>query len=246
MTDVRLTATNPADSSVVPVACNEKGELKLEEPIVSPPFDGNLDGDLDVSGSITADGSATFEGFVNAGGASHTSIGLQATNTSTTIPALWVQNSNGGTGPLLQGYNSGAKTVEIFNNGSAVFSGFIESKNNFFVNSISADQACFRTIRGDVDTSMICGDGSASFAGDVVIGSRGAKWLIRESNGVAMLVEQTRRQPREIKVRDLPNELDLVEAALNEVMTRLKMTPPAGRPAWDGSDISGETDTGTP
>lgn len=35
MTDVRLTATNPVDSSVVPVACNEKGELKLEEPLIN-------------------------------------------------------------------------------------------------------------------------------------------------------------------------------------------------------------------
>ena len=33
MADVRLTATNPADSSVVPVACNSRGELLLEEPI---------------------------------------------------------------------------------------------------------------------------------------------------------------------------------------------------------------------
>ena len=34
MTDVRLTATNPEDSSVVPVACNEKGEILLAEPEV--------------------------------------------------------------------------------------------------------------------------------------------------------------------------------------------------------------------
>jgi hypothetical protein len=80
-------------------------------------------------------------------------------------------------------------------------------------------------------------DGSAEFAGDVVIGSRGTKWLIRESNGVAMLIEQTRRQPRQPeKVRDLPNELDLIEAALNEVMAKLKMVPPAGWPVWDGQD----------
>lgn len=51
MADVRLTATNPEDSSVVPVACNAKGELLLEEPIDNS-FDGNLDGDLIVSGKV--------------------------------------------------------------------------------------------------------------------------------------------------------------------------------------------------
>ena len=34
MADVRLTATNPQDSSVVPVACNSRGELLLEEPLM--------------------------------------------------------------------------------------------------------------------------------------------------------------------------------------------------------------------
>lgn len=58
MADVRLTATNPADSSVVPVACNEKGELKLEE-IPDQSFDGILEGNLTVSGS------AEFAGQVN-------------------------------------------------------------------------------------------------------------------------------------------------------------------------------------
>ena len=36
MEDVRLTATNPADSTIVPVACNDKGEILLEEPIQGP------------------------------------------------------------------------------------------------------------------------------------------------------------------------------------------------------------------
>ena len=61
MTDVRLTATNPEDSSVVPVACNAKGELKLEEPLIYE-FDGDLDGDLTVSGT------GTFDTAVRAGG----------------------------------------------------------------------------------------------------------------------------------------------------------------------------------
>jgi hypothetical protein len=44
MDDVRLTATNPADSSIVPVACNSKGELLLEEPIAGPPGEDGEDG----------------------------------------------------------------------------------------------------------------------------------------------------------------------------------------------------------
>ena len=55
MTDVRLTATNPDDSSVVPVACNARGELRLEE-IPDQSFDGNLQGDLTVSGRVISAG----------------------------------------------------------------------------------------------------------------------------------------------------------------------------------------------
>lgn len=84
MTDVRLTATNPEDSSVVPVACNAKGELKLEEPITPPDYDWDLGGDLTVSGSASVAGEvlarninvnyrmqrtgAVFQGFAGAPG----------------------------------------------------------------------------------------------------------------------------------------------------------------------------------
>ena len=53
MTDVRLTAVNPEDSQVYPVACNDKGELLLD-PGTSP------SGDLDVPGNLTVSGSGTF------------------------------------------------------------------------------------------------------------------------------------------------------------------------------------------
>lgn len=62
MSDVRLTATNPVDSSVVPVACNEKGELLLEQP---PEFDGNLAGDLTVGGYLTVNNQCYFQQDVN-------------------------------------------------------------------------------------------------------------------------------------------------------------------------------------
>ena len=52
MTDVRLTALNPLDSQVYPVACNSSGELIVEQ--VAP------DPDLTVTGDLTVDGTATI------------------------------------------------------------------------------------------------------------------------------------------------------------------------------------------
>jgi hypothetical protein len=79
MADVRLTATNPEDSSVVPVACDASGRLLLEEPVQGPageqgppgpqgdpgqdgdPFSGNFAGD------VNFDSSATFANTVDIG-----------------------------------------------------------------------------------------------------------------------------------------------------------------------------------
>ena len=96
MADVRLTATNPDDSSVVPVACNAKGELKLEEPIEVPgppgppgdrgepgedgdPFSGNF------ADNVTFGGSAIFDGLVSAGSGVKTNQGGDAASVGTGI-----------------------------------------------------------------------------------------------------------------------------------------------------------------
>lgn len=50
MTDVRLTATNPEDSSVVPVACNSRGELLVTEPVIE-----QIPNDLTVQGELRVD-----------------------------------------------------------------------------------------------------------------------------------------------------------------------------------------------
>ena len=56
MSDVRLTATNPADSSVVPVACNARGELLTVAPVIEKiSNDVEIDGDLTVTGTINGD-----------------------------------------------------------------------------------------------------------------------------------------------------------------------------------------------
>jgi hypothetical protein len=56
MSDVRLTATNPADSSVVAVACNARGELMTVAPVIEKiPNDVEIEGDLTVTGTINGD-----------------------------------------------------------------------------------------------------------------------------------------------------------------------------------------------
>ena len=70
MADVRLTATNPSDSSVVPVACNDKGELKLEEPIevVGPQGPKGDRGEPGQDGADGADGAPGQNGADGADG----------------------------------------------------------------------------------------------------------------------------------------------------------------------------------
>ncbi len=187
MTDVRLTATT-TDGVVVPVLSNTKGELLLEAPIAPPEFDGNLNGDLNVSGVSIVDGNGQF-----------------------------------GENPFGDFGDAG---VALNNTG-----GVISCADSEYV-FIGKDTKIQKP------TSIIESNGNAEFQGDVVIGSKGSLWLIRESNGVAMLIEQTFTKEAPEKVRDLPRELDLIEAALNEVMDKLKMTPPAGWEVWDGSDNS--------
>jgi hypothetical protein len=311
MTDVRLTATTPT-GEVVYVLANDKGELRLEEPIK---FDGNLNGDLNVSGSIKSKRPNDFwnttdyinvagfgnlatqgsyevdlqcNGYRNDAGAWTTlltdnklgaakislnpsgfiTFGTEANKENGSDPELptrmridpngnvgigievprallHISESVGSTTPAkMQFSNEGIRSATV---GFDKFGGAGAGSPNF---SISSGDQTIHYVNIDNSGNVGIGTEDASAKldvdGDVVIGSRGAKWLIRESNGVAMLIEQTRlreKEPFEIeeKVRDLPNELDLVEAALNEVMTRLKMTPPAGWPVWDGSDIYSES-----
>lgn len=53
MTDARLVATNPVDSTLVPVSCNSRGELSTQAPTIELiPNDVEVDGNLTVTGTI--------------------------------------------------------------------------------------------------------------------------------------------------------------------------------------------------
>ena len=131
-------------------------------------------------------------------------------------------------------------TSAIYPDGSAEFAGEIKVANDN-VRLTPSGSILAGNSPGDIRVNIQGTTGSAEFAGDVVIGSRSKQWMIVESGGIAHLVEQTRNLNavpfmQYPELRNIPHELDLIEQALNEVMDKLRMNPPAGWPVWDGSD----------
>lgn len=104
MSDVRLTAINPADSSIVPVSCNAAGELLVAKPVIT-----------EINNDLTVNGFAWFAGDVTTSG-------------------KFVSDRPGGAFALWQGKNNGTKTSEILSDGSATFAGNVSAPNiNTFV-----------------------------------------------------------------------------------------------------------------
>lgn len=223
MTDVRLTATNPEDSSVVPVACNAKGELKLEEPQVTSDLyvekaGDTMSGNLHLGDTIVlnVDGSAQF---------ANGKIDIYQDGKVQHEGNVVVGNDPSG----------GLGKGNILGASGGVFSGRDSDEAYIW--------AGYRVGKADA-TSYIKANGKAEFSGDVVVGSRNKQWMIVESNGLAHLVEQTRSATRDDAstdsqyptLRNIPGELTMVEEQLQKVMERLKMAPEAGWEVWDGSD----------
>ena len=160
MADVRLTATNPEDSSVVPVACDAAGRLLLEEPQViegppgprgeqGPPGQDGQDGqDGDpfsgnFSGDVTFGGSAEFAGDVLSGDSASNGSGVGANLLAQ--GQINVCRQDGGT--LFSGFDGAlSNTVRISSEGSAEFDGRVTSSSIFTNRTDGAGAAgVFRT-----------------------------------------------------------------------------------------------------
>jgi len=125
MTDVRLTALNPTDSQVYPVACNTSGELLVagDGTDYLPLTGGDLTGDLTLgtdkvvldasSGSITAAGAGTFSGEL------------------TTKSRLLIEN---GANSKYASFYGGTGTIEFRNDGSGEMDGSLTA-NELFADS---------------------------------------------------------------------------------------------------------------
>jgi len=272
MSDVRLTATNPEDSSVVPVACNSSGELLLEE-IPDQSFDGDLDGNLNVTGA------GTFAGTVS-------TLGVYLPNTDGGVQGVLsvppgtddVRIANtGGVGNIEIGNDASGNSTTFFPDGSATFNGLVTGAFRVEKNVNAAtgggiemlydsgatggaggtiqsyDRSGNALIKLKVRSSnwSISDNGSAEFKSDVIVGSRGKQWTLVEQGGLCHMIEVTRAatadlvepdEPKYPKLRDVFHELDLIEQALEQVMIKLRLDPPAGWPVWDGSDNLSATD----
>lgn len=165
MTDVRLTATNPEDSSVVPVACNAKGELKLEEPLA---FDGNLNGDLSVTGT------ASFAGDVDLGAAA--SDARLAISASYNQLGLYIAASGTGYSPIAEFCNSsGDLKANINADGSASFKGALNvtadgrqlDESPLVINNTNVEGYSIYSKSNGTGTFAVSADGTAEFKGQL-------------------------------------------------------------------------------
>ena len=126
MTDVRLTATNPIDSSVVPVACNTRGELLIDSTGIE-----RIDNDLTITGSVQA-GTEDSPGTSTINGVRFFSTkGTVASPVEQDVPTAWTIRNDGyakfdrtntdGYGAV--GVNDGLKGLTVSNsNGDRVWS----------------------------------------------------------------------------------------------------------------------------
>ena len=252
MADVRLTATNPEDSSVVPVACNDKGELKLEE---IPSFDGNVDGDLTVSGS------ATFAGKILSGESptGGDNVGVYLDGPEGGVVATTYSSGNS----IFKGFTKDnfTSTVNIKAGGSALFAGQVTSSSTgdwnlttdtlqsymneggFVVKRQSTEGSSSKAIvvkrstgsGGVDDVATIAADGSSKFAGGKCgFTSDGRLWVtdnknetwatLRCTNGIMNWEQYTP-----------PTKMEQIKESIQETV---QIDPTFG--------VSPETDTGTP
>ena len=187
MADVRLTAVNPEDSQVYPVACNDKGELLLDS--------GGASGDLDVAGNLTVAGSATFAGVIT-GDTDTTYLPIGTITDSLFLRGndIVFTSQDGGdhyghfdtAGALRIGGDATANNAVIDANGAANFAETVSTGSfpndastsagggAYLARQDTSTSVVWKAFNGGTTTSnvtsQILADGSATFAKDVRIG----------------------------------------------------------------------------
>ena len=123
MTDVRLTALNPVDSQVYPVACNTSGELIVEQ--VAPDPDLTVTGNLTVNGTSSFDGSITAESTITATGSATFQNNVTLENKS-----IYIKSTSASEGLYVGRVSAGNYNVFIFGDGSITTTGDVTCSDN--------------------------------------------------------------------------------------------------------------------
>ena len=180
MADVRLTATNPEDSSVVPVACDASGRLLLQE--MPPAFDGTVDGDLTVSGKGSFGGGKSIIGNDGSAQFAQGAVDIYANGTVVFTQDVTFDGTGEFAGGVSINSDGDLGTYIGRGKGGSPSPGLFITKRD--VNG-DADVAYFEgnagrsIIKGDGaldinDQNILLGaDGSATFASPVIVGETG-------------------------------------------------------------------------
>lgn len=158
-TDVRLTATTE-DGQVVYILANQKGELKLEEPIVPPPFDGNLDGNLNVQGTIFSSGNLDTGPYIS--GAS----GVRLSNQGVVNV---IRAGSGQQAALAIKDEDNDQHLTAFNDGTIIADGNITCQKVLInrASGVPDSTSVFNAQKNGTDRVSFTLGGNAAFAGDV-------------------------------------------------------------------------------
>lgn len=207
MTDVRLTALNPIDSQVYPVACNTSGELIVEQ--VDPGPDLTVTGNLTVNGTSTFDGNAAFDGITAAGDIQSTDgTNISSIKNGGTLFVNQATANNSASTPALEVVGAGVTTANIFSDGSAQFSesnvlfstaGIATFKSQVRCqDSTGGAQLAIGTLNsaiyatdtiflqpGGTTSVTLSSNGNTSFTGDITCSSNTKGLVLKSPNGTS-------------------------------------------------------------
>ena len=225
MNDVRLVATNPEDSSLVPVATNARGQLAVQSPkIEKVPNDLDVQGDISATGAIHADSTVGSEDGTNRAYLNPGAVNIQnASKDSTTAFSI-----EGGRGSAEQD-----DVVTMTTAGSITAAGTVES-DAFIVNKPSGGDTsgCWATYLNGVNTSLITGDGSITAAGTISVGNTAKAGFTKEGylwcttrRGDTVILDATSNGLGTWADYTPPTRKELAKEKIEEALEVLKQEP---------------------
>ena len=234
MTDVRLTALNPEDSKVYPVACNASGEL-----ITTKSGDINLD----VPGNLDVGGTGTFKRNVNVGDTSTSSGGIQisaagylylrSAGADAATPVIDVYDLNNtksaginADGSIVTRSSISAAAGYSGGNAAAQQSGVIIDSNGYITASCTVGGVFVAYTSGEATPTLsLNADGSVQFAGNKAgFTADGHLWCTTR-RGDTVVLDSTDNGLGAWAVYTPPTRRDILEEKIDQLNNKPETEP---------------------